>query len=340
MPLSSAHGRSGFDRMARRAFARERPGRGRRDHVHAGQRPRRARRICRRPYPRRALPRHRRAVRPRRSQRRTCFRRRTSSAPRCKSSASAATTASSSTTTARCAPPRAAGSCCAIMARNGSRSSMAGSANGATKAVRSKAAIRRRAKPASTPTASRRSRRQVRHPRRARRPAGRCPRPRPVRRQRARPAPRGCRRPYPGIAQPAVRSALQRRRHLQARGRIARGVRRRRRPIPSARSSPAAARGSPPIADLRRASARQPRRAALRWKLERMGRRSGHAQGGRRRPSRRQAGVSRSSNPDSADRIGAIARPKPDWARRLRPVGKAALQAPPRRRPRSAPNGR
>ena len=52
--------------------------------------------------------------------------------------------------------------------------------------------------------------------------------------------------PYPGSAQPAVRNALQRRRHLQARRRIARGVRRRRRAIPSVRSSPVADRGSPP----------------------------------------------------------------------------------------------
>ena len=76
---------------------------------------------------------------------------------------------------------------------------------------------------------ARRSRRQVRRPQRARRPADRCPRPRPVRRQRARSARRGRAGPHPGIAQPAVRDALQRRRHLQARGGIARGVRRRRR---------------------------------------------------------------------------------------------------------------
>ena len=96
--------------------------------------------ICRGPHSRRALPRHRRAVRPRRTDSAHASARRPVRRRDGASSASAATTASSSTTTARCGPPRAAGSCSAIMARNGSRSSTAGSPNGATKAARSKAA--------------------------------------------------------------------------------------------------------------------------------------------------------------------------------------------------------
>ena len=81
--------------------------------------------------------------------------------------------------------------------------------------------------------------------------------------------------------------------------------------------------------DLRRAFARQPRCAALRWKLERMGRRSRHPEGSRARPSGQQP-RSRSTIPSrissaSCSTDAGLGAPSP------RPVGRAALRAPPPR---------
>ena len=242
----------------------------------------RPRGISRRAHPRRALPRHRRAVADRAHPAPHMLPpAAASSARRWSGSASAATTASSSTTIRRCAPRRAAGSCSAISARSRSRSSTAASRNGSPKAGRSKAASRSRA-PRRFDAAERG--RRGRHQAAKSAPASALPlldaRGRAaLRRQRARPAPGRRRRPHPGRAQPAVRRALQRGRHLQVDAtRLRAAVRRGRRRSRARRSSPAAARASPPTALIFAAHLLgNARRAALRRQLERMGRRSGDA---------------------------------------------------------------
>ena len=113
------------------------------------QRPQRSRRISRRAHPRRALPRHRRGQRQVEPGAAHAADRRRSSARRWSSSASAATTASSSMTIRRSAPRRAAGSCFATSAPSRSRSSTAASRNGSPKAGRPRAASRSRARRAS-----------------------------------------------------------------------------------------------------------------------------------------------------------------------------------------------
>ena len=190
------------------------------------------------PHPRRALLRHRGAVRPRRIPRRTCCPARRRSARRWRRSASAATTASSSMTTARCAARRAAGSCCAIIGadrvaildgglakwRAEGRPVEHGDAAAAPRPLRRGRARRRSSPRTMLPT--------------ARRPDPRRARPRPLRRQRARSAPRRrrratsparatCRSPTLYRADGTLKSDERARRRLRrGRGRPAVGLRR------------------------------------------------------------------------------------------------------------------
>ncbi len=89
------------------------PAHPRRHHLPPRHRPRRPRRICSRPHPRRPLLRSCRRLRPGQPAPRMAGRPPISSPAGCARSASATTTASSSTTTARSTPPPAPGTCSA-----------------------------------------------------------------------------------------------------------------------------------------------------------------------------------------------------------------------------------
>ena len=234
-------------------------------------------------------------------------------------SASGATTASSSMTIRRCGPRRAAGSCCAISARRRSRSSTAVSRNGWRRAGRSKAASQqpRHARFDAVERAGEGGHQSRRARRRGH--AARCARQGPVRGQRARSAAGRRAGPYPGS-----RATCLTRRSTMTTARSAAREELRRLFDGSGRRSDAAVRRHLRVgrhrqfADLRRASARQRRGAALRWQLERVGRRPGDAQGDRSGLARISRSMSsrpaRSSSASSSSAAGLRRRRSSRWA--------------------------
>ena len=307
-----------------------------------------ARNFCRPTFPARASSTSM-SCRTARPPRRTCFHRRRSIRQRHGGSGSAARTGSSSTTIRRSEPQPAAGSCFAISARAGSRSSTAGSRMACRRPAdrkRRAGAARARFEPhqrhevvdqVADPVGKPTRRFSTRAARPFRRTASRTRGPESPRA--ISPARETClfRRSTMTTARfkpvEELRRAIRWRRHgpVEAVHRQLRFGRHREQP------------------HLRRASARQRQREALRWKLERVGRRSGNAQGDgaclaeddarRRREARggfRRPGVARGpcgSRPSSRSTISAStpAAPRPPSApsggRTLLPRSPAPSQA-------------